>query len=82
MQFDQVTELLTSKRDTIEAIAKALMDRETLDHEELVALLEGRELPKRERVIIPTYADKERKEKDKRKVASIFGTTPPKPATS
>ena len=82
VQFDQVTELLTSKRDTIEAIAKALMDRETLDHEELVALLEGRELPKRERVIIPTYADKERKEKDKRKVASIFGTTPPKPATS
>ena len=81
-QYDQVHALLESKRNVVEAIAKALMDRETLDSEELMALLEGRELPKRERVIIQSYADKDKKEKEKRKVASIFGSTPPKPATS
>ncbi len=81
-QYDRVEALLLSKKDTLEAIAKALMERETLDFEELTAIVEHRELPKRERVIIPTYADKEKKEKEKRKVATIFGNTPPKPATS
>jgi cell division protease FtsH len=57
------------------------MERETLDAEELKALYEGRELAPRERVIIPTYAEKERLAKEKRKAASIFGG-PPKPATS
>jgi hypothetical protein len=33
------------------------------------------------RVIIPTYAEKEKAKQDKRKAASIFGG-PPKPATS
>ena len=42
---------------------------------------QGRELPKRERVIIPTYAEKDKATKEKRRVASIFGG-PPKPATS
>ena len=59
-----------------------LMDRETLDAEELKALYEGRELAAKERIIIPTYAEKERQAKEKRKAASIFGATPPKPATS
>ena len=47
----------------------------------LHAVLEGRELPKREKVIIPTYAEKDKASKEKRRVASIFGG-PPKPATS
>ncbi len=41
----------------------------------------ARSLPKRERVIIPTYAEKDKASKEKRRVASIFGG-PPKPATS
>jgi hypothetical protein len=32
-------------------------------------------------VIIPTYAEKDKQSKEKRRVASIFGG-PPKPATS
>jgi cell division protease FtsH len=80
-EYDRVKALLTEHRDQVEAIAKALMDRETLDSEELKAIFEGRELPPRERVIIPSYAERDKAKQDKRKAASIFGG-PPKPAPS
>ncbi len=80
-QYTKVKDLLGDKRDRLEAIAKALLERETLDAEELKAIFEGRELPPRQRVIIPTYAEKEKAKAEKRKAASIFGG-PPKPATS
>jgi cell division protease FtsH len=80
-QVVKVKNLLADKRDRLEAIAKYLLERETLDAEELKAIYEGREIPARERVVIPTYADKEKAKQEKRKAASIFGG-PPKPATS
>jgi cell division protease FtsH len=80
-QYETVKTLLTEKKDRVDAIAKALIDRETLDAEELKAIFEGREIPPRQRVVIPTYAEKEKAKADKRKAASIFGG-PPKPATS
>ncbi len=80
-QYNRVKDLLGQHREKLEALAKALVERETLDSEEIRAVYEGRELPKREKVVIPSYADKEKAAKDKRKVASIFGG-PPKPATS
>ncbi len=78
-QYTRVRELLTEHRAKLDALADALIERETLDSEEIRAVFEGKELPKRERVIIPTYAEKEKQAKEKRKVASIFGG-PPKPA--
>ena len=81
-QYTRVRELLTTQKDKLEAMAKALVERETLDAEEILACYEGRELPKRERVIIQSYSDKGKAEKEKRKVANIFGGTPPKPATN
>jgi cell division protease FtsH len=81
-QYGRVRELLTTNRDKLEAMAKALVEHETLDADEILAVYEGRELPKRERVVIQTYAEKDRQAKEKRKVASIFGSTPPKPATN
>jgi cell division protease FtsH len=80
-QYDKVKELLTTNKHQLEALAKALIERETLDAHEIRAVLEGRELPPTQRVIIPTYAEKDKAAKEKRKVASIFGG-PPKPATS
>ena len=80
-QYDKVRTLISENRDKVEAIAKALLEHETLDAEDLKALYEGRELPPRTKVIIPTYADKEKAKAEKRKAASIFGG-PPKPATS
>ena len=65
--------------DTLNRIANALLDRETIDSEELMAIYEGRPLPHREKLVVPTWADKERNAKDKRRGTSIFG--PPKPAS-
>lgn len=72
--------LLTEKRALLDAMAEALLVRETLDAEEIDALVEGRELPSRDRVIIPTYRDRAQKQKEKRRAASIFGQ--PNPVTS
>lgn len=73
-------DILSSKREILDAIANALLDRETIDHEELAALHEGRPLPHREKLVVPTWSEKERNAKDKRRGPSIF--SPPKPAAS
>jgi cell division protease FtsH len=79
-QHQRALGILKERRETLDRVAHALLERETLDHEEIMALIEGRELPKRERVIIPTWAERAQQSKDKRRGASIFGS--PKPATS
>ena len=80
-QYVHVKDLLTREQDKLQHLADALIERETLDAEEIAAVLDGRDLPKRERIVIPTYAEKDKAGKEKRRVASIFGG-PPKPATS
>jgi cell division protease FtsH len=80
-QHQRALTVLEQRRDTLDRVAQALLDRETLDHEEIKALIDGRELPKRERVIIPTWSERSAQAaKDKRRPTSIFGA--PKPATS
>ncbi len=80
-QYEKVKGFLTENAAQLDALAKALIERETLDADEIKATLEGRQLPPVQRVIIQSYADKDKAAKEKRKVASIFGG-PPKPATS
>jgi cell division protease FtsH len=80
-QYEKVKAALAENKEKLDQLAQALIERETLDAEEISAVLEGRELPPVQRVVIPTYADKQKADRDKRKVASIFGG-PPKPATS
>jgi len=80
-QYIKVKDLLTASRENLQRLSDSLIERETLDAEEIHAVLEGRELPKREKLVIPTYAEKDKASKEKRRVASIFGG-PPKPATS
>ncbi|HEY1954882.1 MAG TPA: ATP-dependent zinc metalloprotease FtsH [Polyangiaceae bacterium] len=80
-QYARVRELLTSKKAQLEVIAKALMERETLDESELKLLWDGQPLPDKPKVYIQSYSDKEKAKKERQgKVASIFGSTPPKPA--
>jgi cell division protease FtsH len=42
---NRATELLTQNRDKLDAVVKALLERETLDREEFLAVMEGREMP-------------------------------------
>jgi cell division protease FtsH len=79
-QYQIVQKTLGDNRERVEAIAKHLLERESLDSEELKALFEGREIPERQRVIIPTYAERDKAAKEKRRQTSIFGA--PKPAAS
>jgi cell division protease FtsH len=73
--------LLSQNRDVLDRIATALLERETLDGEDVDAILGGRDLPQRTRVVIPTYADREKAAKEKRRAASIFGAPKPVPGT-
>ncbi|MEJ7730978.1 MAG: ATP-dependent zinc metalloprotease FtsH [Polyangiaceae bacterium] len=76
---NEARQLLLANRETLERLAQALLERETLDAEEVDAIVGGRELPDRQRVVIPSYSDREKAAKEKRRAASIFGA--PKPAT-
>jgi cell division protease FtsH len=78
-QYVRVKDLLSEGREKLTRLADALIERETLDSEEIRASFEGRDLPKRDKVIIPTYAEKDKQAKEKRRVPSIFGG-PPKPS--
>ena len=79
-QHEVARKVLVEHRVELDAMAHALLERETLDAEEIQAVIEGRPLPQRAKVIIPSWSDKEKAQKEKRRAASIFGA--PKPATS
>ena len=77
-QYAVAKQVVVENRDKLERLAHSLLERETLDAEEISAALDGRELPSRTRVVIPSYADKRKDKVEKRRPASIFGA--PKPA--
>jgi cell division protease FtsH len=76
--YETARSLLGGHKETLDRIAEALLERETIDGEEVDAIVAGRSLPDRERVRVPTYAEREKAAKEKRRAASIFGV-PPKP---
>lgn len=79
-QYALAVRVLEENRDKLDRLAEALLERETLDAEEIQAALDDRELPERQRVVIPTYSEQRKEQKGKKRPASIFGA--PKPATS
>jgi cell division protease FtsH len=79
-QYTLVLQLLRDNRDKLERVAMALLERETLDAEEIQAAFDDRDLPPRQRVVIPTYSERRKEQKEKKRPTSIFGA--PKPAAS
>ncbi len=73
-QYARARGLLEANQDKLESIANALLERETLDRDEIEAIMKGEPMPQRDRVVIPSYSDK-RDSKDKRK-NSIFQPRP------
>jgi cell division protease FtsH len=65
-QYSRVVELIKGNMDKLAAISNALLERETLDSEEIIAVMEGKPLPERVRVIVPSYAEKYRRGKEGR----------------
>jgi len=60
-QYRRVYDLLMRHKNQLVSLGEALMDRETLDAEEIDSVMNGMPLPVREKVIIPTYKDVPRK---------------------
>ncbi len=80
-QYKVAQDVINEHRAQLDRLAEALLERETLDSAEIKASVEGLELPAKEKVVIPSWADKRaQQQKEKKRPASIFGA--PKPATS
>ena len=72
-EYQRAMRVLVDHRDALDRLAHALLERETLDAEEIVACYEGRPLPPREKIVIPSWSDrKDRKETPRPKATSIF----------
>ncbi len=74
-QYDRAKTVLEGQREKLDAIAEALLERETLGREEIEAIMAGEELPPPVIVSVPTYAEKRRENEEKRKGA-IFQPRP------
>jgi cell division protease FtsH len=73
--------LISENRDVLNKMAEALLEHETLDGDDIDKLVAGGELPARTKVVIPSYSDREKAAKEKRRAASIFGAPKPVPGT-
>ena len=78
---EEAKRLLTDNRAILDKMAAALLERETLDGSDVDAIVAGNDLPARARIIIPTYSDRDKAAKEKRRAASIFGAPKPVPGT-
>ena len=74
-QYDRAKAVFVEHREKLDAIAEALLERETLGREEIEAIMNGEELPPPVVVSVPTYAEKRRESEEKRKGA-IFQPRP------
>jgi cell division protease FtsH len=79
-QYELARRVITDHREKLDRLAEALLERETLDSEEIEAVVSGTDLPQREKVVIPSWSEKRHDAKEKKRPASIFGA--PKPAPS
>jgi len=79
-QHQLARKIIADNRERLERLAQALLERETLDSNEIDAVLDGQELPPRQRVVIPTWAEKRKERTEKKRPASIFGAPKPQPS--
>jgi cell division protease FtsH len=74
-QYQRGKEIILAHRDRLDALAESLLDRETLGRDEIDAIMDNKDLPPRDRIIIPRYSEKSRQQKERRK-SSIFQPRP------
>ena len=60
-QYERVRRLLTINKGLLEKLSEVLLDKETLDAEEIDAVVKGIPLPHRENIRMPSYLDKPRR---------------------
>ena len=81
--FAEATRILTERRPALDLLAAALLERETLDRDEVELVVAGKTLPPQEAQPLPPSrgGDAPAKEKDKPQGArGVLGNPPPEPA--
>ena len=81
--YTQATEILTGKMDVLHAMAGALLERETLDRDDVEALVAGKELAPRRPVVEEAKQEPQKLPGGKVRPSGagpVLGTPPPKPA--
>ena len=71
--YNKAVEILTENRDKLELLAQTLKEREVIEKEEFLALMEGRsleEVDRQKEIILEEQKNGELKKKKKRKIAS------------
>jgi len=81
--FADAKRILTERRAALDLLAVALLERETLDRDEVEMVVAGKKLPPQERAV-PLGGEAPAKEKDKPQAARgpgpVLGNPPPEPA--
>ena len=72
-QHQRARQVLTECRDALDRLSVALLERETLDSEEILACVENRPLPDRVKTVIPSWSERrEARETRPARTTSIF----------
>ncbi len=79
--FAEATRILSERRTALDRLAAALLERETLDRDEVELVVAGKSLPPQARAV-PLGGEAPAKEKDKPQAARgpVLGNLPPEPA--
>jgi cell division protease FtsH len=72
-QYEVAKKVITENRAALDRLAHALLERETLDSDEIAACLEDRPLPARARVHIPSWSER----RDRQNTTNRSSTTKP-----
>jgi len=69
--YNRTKELLEKNKDNLLRVAKALLDKEVLDSDELNAIIQGKKLPKSKKVPVESKANNDKSKKEKKKIQPI-----------
>ena len=72
--YEDACKLLEDNFSLLENMATVLLERETIDADEIEAIMSGVELPEKKAVSIPTFAQQRKEAKEKQRDKSIFHT--------
>jgi cell division protease FtsH len=75
-QYDRAKTLIETHMDKLDLIAESLLERETIDAAEIEAIMAGRELPPRQKIVIPRYSEKQAAKAKAPRKTSIFQPRP------
>ncbi len=80
-QHERARKTIRENREMLDRLANALLERETLDSEEIGACMADTELPERNRPVLMTWSERKKREKEEGGEA-VFAAQPGKPAGS